>query len=273
MARVVPSAVVRLIDSTIPQSKSEELRPLNQFSLDWTYRGHLKALLSFLDRLPDHLVTVVDEDYHVFLVAQEAIRGMVEEWQSGNHSKSLDRFPGSKKQNPVTVIRRTMRLCPDDVSSSGSGKFEFISDTHLRSVLEEDSASVERALTNSEWKAATVLAGSVIEALLLWVLTEHETEASGTTRKSAEKLGLRCASDPLDRWGLDAFARVAHDLCMLSLTTLTEVHLAKDFRNLIHPGRTRRTGQQCDRSTAFQAIAALDHVGAEMSDWSKRDKP
>ena len=34
----------------------------------------------------------------------------------------------------------------------------------------------ETALANGEWKAATILAGSVIEALLLWVLSETKTE-------------------------------------------------------------------------------------------------
>lgn len=36
--------------------------------------------------------------------------------------------------------------------------------------------------------------------------------------------------------------------------------LAKDFRNLIHPGAAQRLAQNCDRATALSAVAAVEHV-------------
>ena len=40
----------------------------------------------------------------------------------------------------------------------------------------------------------------------------------------------------------------------------TQTRLAKDFRNLIHPGRAQRQGQTCDRATALSAVAAVEHI-------------
>jgi hypothetical protein len=56
------------------------------------------------------------------------------------------------------------------------------------------------ALRNSEWKAATVLAGSVIEALLLWALrlrTPTEIETARTLVK--EKRGVDVSKREVER--------------------------------------------------------------------------
>jgi hypothetical protein len=47
--------------------------------------------------------------------------------------------------------------------------------------------------------------------------------------------------------------------------TATEATLAKDFRNLIHPGRSVRLQQVCDRATALTALASVEHVIRDLS--------
>jgi hypothetical protein len=44
-----------------------------------------------------------------------------------------------------------------------------------------------------------------------------------------------------------------------------DTKLAREFRNLIHPGCAQRLGQKCDRGTALFSIAALDHVVRDLS--------
>jgi hypothetical protein len=46
---------------------------------------------------------------------------------------------------------------------------------------------------------------------------------------------------------------------------LTQADLARDFRNLIHPGRAQRTGADCDRGTALTALAAIELVVRDLS--------
>lgn len=55
------------------------------------------------------------------------------------------------------------------LSTSG---LQFIQDTELRTELRSDLGAIERALSNGEWKAATILAGSSVEVLLLWALQQ-----------------------------------------------------------------------------------------------------
>ena len=58
----------------------------------------------------------------------------------------------------------------------------FIQDQELRKNLEIDISATNQALSNGEWKAASVL-GSIVEALLLWALSQHQTAKVNTTVK------------------------------------------------------------------------------------------
>jgi hypothetical protein len=61
------------------------------------------------------------------------------------------------------------------------------------------------------------------------------------------------------------FIEVSGDLTIIQASTVTAANLARDFRNLIHPGKAARTGQSCDRATARSALAALDHVVRDLT--------
>jgi len=69
----------------------------------------------------------------------------------------------------------------------------------------------------------------------------------------------------LEKWALEPLIEVAKVLDQIEDKTAIEARLAKDFRNLIHPGRAERLNQVCDRGTAFSAIAALEHVIRDLS--------
>jgi len=100
------------------------------------------------------------------------------------------------------------------------------------------------------------LAGSVVEALLLWALLQQNQVTISAT---AAKLGLK-VSPKLEDWGLHQYIEVAAELNVITADTATQCRLAKDFRNLIHPGRAQRLAQVCNRGTALSAVAAVEHV-------------
>jgi hypothetical protein len=56
------------------------------------------------------------------------------------------------------------------------------------------------------------------------------------------------------------YIEVAVELKLITADTAIAARLAKDFRNLIHPGRAKRLGQECNRGTTLSAVAALEHV-------------
>ena len=75
----------------------------------------------------------------------------------------------------------------------------------------------------------------------------------------------RKPSANLEDWFLPELIEVATHLNVIKDDTAVQTRLAKDYRNLIHPGRTQRLGQICDRGTALAAVAALERVVTDIS--------
>jgi hypothetical protein len=101
-----------------------------------------------------------------------------------------------------------LRLCPDEAPSASTTGLEFITEHELRTDLRTDLGVVDRALSDGEWKAATVLAGSVIEALLLWKLAQFVETEIARIRPGARDLPTK----PLDKWDLADYIEAASRL-------------------------------------------------------------
>lgn len=102
-----------------------------------------------------------------------------------------------------------------------------------------------------EWMGATVFAGAALEALLLCGLKQRESSEDGRRR--------------LDLLDLAQFIDRAKAEGLIDEATASQARLAKDARNLIHPGRSARLGVSCDRGTALTALAGLDRVAADLA--------
>ena len=119
-------------------------------------------------------------------------------------------------------------------------------------------------------EAATVLAGASIEALLHWRLNQPppsnvDISQSVDTLFAQGTFGKKRPPSNRDNWTLYHFIEVSGNLKIIEVNTVKEAKLARTFRNLIHPGKTARTGETCDRGTALSARAALDHVVRDLT--------
>lgn len=167
----------------------------------------------------------------------------------------------------IGVIYNVLRECQDELPAAANNELMFITDDALRVNLINDIGAIEGALANCEWKAANVLAGAAIKSLLLWRLMQFPEPELG------EAVGQCLASgnlkqrpkDELENWSLRPMIEVAAQLNRLAPHTATEARQCSDFRNLIHPGRAFRTGTECNRGTAYSAVAALDFVIRDLS--------
>jgi hypothetical protein len=117
------------------------------------------------------------------------------------------------------------------------------------------------------WKAATVLAGSLVEALLLWALGRRpKSEIDGAVaRLEARGVHLPRAKREISDWSLYEYIEVADELAIVSESTTAQTRLAKGFRNLIHPGLEQRRTVKCGRGEALGAIAAVEQVIRDLS--------
>jgi len=139
-----------------------------------------------------------------------------------------------------------------------------IRDRDLRDELRMDISIANQALSNEEWKPATIIAGSAVEALLLWSLQQPQITKlqikNAISNALSKKLINKDPGQDIENWTLHPLIEVAGDLKIIKNNTVNQCRLARDFRNLIHPGKGIRLGQKCNRATALTAIAALEHV-------------
>jgi hypothetical protein len=258
MPRVVPSQVVEVIDRMFPQIQEEvEGHP---FYLRQGHSAECAAILDLLEQLPSELL-IMDSDHYVeFISSVAAIRDAIEFWRNWSESMQTDwvlsRVKGLRELNPITLIRQALTMCPDEFPSPNTQELTFISDGALRQSLRSDISAVNQALLGGEWKAATVLAGSVVEALLLWKLQQ---QSNSIISAAVSNLSFKVDSN-LEKWDLYTYIQVAAALTLIKEETATQCTLAKNFRNLIHPGRAKRLGQVCNRGTALSAVASVELV-------------
>jgi hypothetical protein len=267
MPRVVPSQIVAFIDDVFNWARTQELD--FGINLNRTNSGQLAGMLDLLDKVPDELITISGAAYSSLITSVAAIRDRIGLWhaQPAPPEQELVFVSGLPRFSPVRIIRDALSNCPDQSPAPATAQLNFITDAELRAILRNDIGDVDRALTDGEWKAATVLAGSAIEAVLLWDL-QNRRAANIPMAVAALVANHTFTPAPpanLEDWSLHHYTEVATRLGIITAETAIEVRLAKNFRNLIHPGRSQRLGQKCDRGSALSSVAALDHVVRDLS--------
>ena len=256
MPRTLPSQVVKFIELLFSDwVKAGERQTLVSGMPDMTFK--FQAVIDLVDQIPPELITLKDEEYAIFSASVSAIRWNIKhpvERDRGGFVIHLHPIREFGNVNPIALISDMLRKCPDEFPSANTSELEFIEETDLRHSLRNDLSAISRALTNNEWKAATVLAGSVLEALLLWTLNKDRPQAIATRHAKLKKLRS------MESWDLLDYIEAAVELQVIKERTANQARLAKDFRNLIHPGRSVRLGEICNRGTAFGAVAAVELV-------------
>jgi hypothetical protein len=132
--------------------------------------------------------------------------------------------------------------------ASGRSLFEFITDEQFRSTLETDFREMQTCAANEAWKAVYVLAGSLLEAVLLDYFL-----AIGATKPDPRKMTL------------DQLIDAGQALGVLSERTSQLSSALKSYRNLIHPGRAMRLGETADRDGAIVAQSLVSIVVKEIA--------
>jgi hypothetical protein len=130
-------------------------------------------------------------------------------------------------------------------------EFDFITDDRFRDSLLADYAEFRGALSVDAWKAALVLLGSIVEALLVDHLlsTDYKT---------------RVGTDPL-KMHLGELILACQKENILSDKTASLSSVIQKYRNLIHPGRSVRLGEAASKSAAVVAGELLQMIVDEIS--------
>ncbi len=131
--------------------------------------------------------------------------------------------------------------------------FDFVSDEKFLLSLEKDYQELTLSLKNGAWKAAHLLAGSMIEAILIDYLVATGYKEKNPLSMSLEDVISICTQEN------------AH-----SEKTEYIAYSIKSYRNLIHPDKIMRLGESVEESSAKVAQALVEIISKEVSEAKKK---
>src|ERR1022692_3824160 len=166
MAHAVPSQVCNFIVKIFPDLDAE---PAEKGQHGNRRATDVRAVLDLLGRIPDELIRLSADDDALFWANASALRNAWEDRvPSTNHL--LARPLSGAEHTSLFEVKRLLAKCPDEAPAVQTTGLEFLPNDRFRDGLRTDISSANSALLNHEYKAASVLGGSVVEALLLWGL-------------------------------------------------------------------------------------------------------
>jgi len=126
--------------------------------------------------------------------------------------------------------------------------FNFITNEGFRKSLESDFIELENCIQAESWKAVHVIAGSIIEAVLLDFLLAE---------------GI-CSEDEALKMDFGTAITICDEKKIISSKTINLSSVIKDYRNLIHPGRILRLKEETSKESAEVARALVIIVTNEI---------
>ncbi len=237
--------------TTTPRQIAEAISNLfgpKATDLDSERPNHMKqvevrVLQALLDDLPNDLITLSDIDRPEFEQCRASLATVLAFWSQANNVA----VPAVAAKNPVERIRRLLFMCANELPRLNP-QFRFITDDDYRLNAEAKIQAAWADFKANEWLGATVFAGCALEAILLWEVKRAYTAVQGTANKLHLVELIKKAA--------------AAGLITPSAAKLAEV--AKDGRDLLHPGRVARLRTECTKATSLTPLAAVEQVAEEL---------
>lgn len=163
MAGVLPSFVVSAIRRAFKWVDKDSREPLR-----YKHANNLSGIMAMVDAVPANLLRLEGEPLALFVESRGNIESFLRDCNmNGEAAKTIHR------KHLVNVLLG-LEACPDNAVADSVAGLAFVTDVAYRAMLRTDIASVETSLLEADWKPATVMAGSVAEALLLWAVETHD---------------------------------------------------------------------------------------------------
>ena len=213
----------------------------------------LSGILGLLEQIPNEFIILSEADFTTFIAAREGLRGEIAGVRAAPQMRRQNLSRSFGDLSSLGAIHSLLSQCPDTGAQTKSTDLDFVKDIEFREDLIRDRDSCNRFTSLGEWKGATIMGGSVIESLLLWRLQQ----APASDVKAAKAKLAKNPGNNLERWDLEPLLEVAELLRYIEPETVKVCGVAREFRDLIHPGRSQRLGKKCDQATALSVTAAI----------------
>jgi hypothetical protein len=133
----------------------------------------------------------------------------------------------------------------------------FIKNKDVRDILKRDYHEIQKSAISECWKSVIILCGSSIEAILLDLLIQNESEA--------KKASAAPSKSNLNKWHLHDMIEVALELELVPTGIGKLSHSIREYRNIIHPGNEIRQELTIAPEEANIAIEVMNILYRELA--------
>lgn len=168
---------------------------IDGYTVQHIYKAQVHALLSMLDEVPGALIDLNAQDYLEFSQCRAVLATKLPAWNLGDIAPANS--VGGK--DVIERIRRLMLKCRDQLPPP-EPELPFIAEDDVRLGIEDRIQAAWTDFNAREWMGATILAGHVIEALLLWAVKKKSGFAP--FKKTPDELHLHDLIAEADKRGL-----------------------------------------------------------------------
>jgi hypothetical protein len=160
---------------------------------------------------------------------------------------------GSVAEYVESEARRLASEAARTQSYEARDPLDFVTDPVLKAQLSMDYAELSLVHNTRARKSTVILAGGILEGVLLDKLRGTPDEAEAAYRKLP---GSRNIS--MDAWDLAHLVDVARELRLLPRGVVQISHGLREFRNLVHPGRQLRERTVLSEDEAELAVRVVE---------------
>lgn len=144
--------------------------------------------------------------------------------------------------------------------------FDFVSDSALRKILTDDFVEAQRAFAVGAFKASAILAGGLIEGMLLDTLHKPEIVKRDKYQSAVAKFPKVGDEINWDKVSLNHLLAAARELGLMGDTAARMAAGARDFRDTVHPKAELRQKMRAKLEEAKLILALVELIYRQLSE-------
>jgi hypothetical protein len=237
----------------------EQLKKLSKFYK--TLKGLLRAVEDLISNkwgyVPESIFKQVDEDINQIL---REFTNIIPPYNPKIFYDGTSIEPEAVRAYLLRLMSSIEAELEDLKPSAITGptlSFAFIWERNIKDIIERDYPELLTAFNSGCKKSSLVLAGSIIEAMLLDYVLRNQSAALSSSKAPKER-------DPL-KWNLENLIDVCVELRPELQPVQSMSHTVRKYRNLVHPAVEIRNTMKVELEEAKVAISVLHIVHRELS--------
>lgn len=137
----------------------------------------------------------------------------------------------------------------------------FIDDTTMRDILARDLRECAVAIVARQDKLASIMCGSIIEALLMCKITERGISKYDISEISKAKTANNYVVSSMS---LSELLYVARQEDLITINSYRLGHYVRDYRNIVHPAKEKRMKEEISHENVLMMWSVLKRISGEL---------